>query len=60
MLINFFLLPDYDQILTEGVKTGKCKWFNSVKGWGFVTLDETGHDVFVHQVSFFFFLTTQM
>lgn len=38
-------------VLTEGLKTGKCKWFNGTKGWGFVTLNEGGHDVFVHQVS---------
>ncbi|CCF75318.1 Glycine-rich protein 2 [Babesia microti strain RI] len=28
--------------------SGKCKWFNSIKGYGFITL-ETGEDVFVHQ-----------
>ena len=27
--------------------TGKVKWFNSKKGYGFIT-NEKGHDVFVH------------
>jgi cold shock protein len=31
----------------ERMSTGKVKWFNEVKGYGFITTDD-GKDVFIH------------
>lgn len=43
------------QLSNNNRQRGKCKWFNTLKGWGFIA-SENGEDVFVHQV-FMIFVT---
>jgi CspA family cold shock protein len=40
-----------DQSTSEGqqaMETGIVKWFSNSKGYGFISPDEGGHDVFAH------------
>ncbi|MCC3776509.1 cold-shock protein [Streptomyces sp. UNOB3_S3] len=30
------------------MQTGTAKWFNDAKGFGFITADESGEDLFAH------------
>ena len=35
--------------LPPGTLRGKCKWFNTTKGYGFIAPEDNSEDVFIHQ-----------
>ena len=48
-MLNFSLhLQYYKLIITITMRTGTVKFFNESKGYGFITDEETGKDIFVH------------
>lgn len=49
---NFMISDSNGSDVTKFVRRGKCKWFNVLKGWGFITPDDGGQEVFVHQVNY--------
>merc|ERR1719245_1579819 len=39
--------------MSDGKFSGTVKWFNTVKGYGFITPEAGGGDVFVHQTQIY-------
>lgn len=46
---NFNVARSSTQLFMSDTKSGTVKWFNTMKGFGFIIPDDDGPDVFVHQ-----------
>lgn len=50
-----YFLGEEEVDVTKIARRGRCKWFNVMKGWGFITPEDGGQEVFVHQVRLRFY-----
>lgn len=48
---TFCRLNTDEERRTDNMATGKVKWFNDAKGYGFISQDDGGEDVFCHHTA---------
>jgi CspA family cold shock protein len=48
MGINIYFAAIINHLSNHTMSTGTVKFFNATKGYGFITVDETNQEVFVH------------